>query len=93
MNQKTQKFIIIQKTYKKTILSDFNEDYKKKIGNEVARLMKEKRMNKRYFNFQGLPFAPLNSIIEGNRHYTFNSLLQCIEILEMTPMQFFKNIK
>ena len=33
-----------QKTYKKTILSDFNEDYKKKIGAEVARLMKEKRI-------------------------------------------------
>ena len=40
--------IMGRKTYKKTILSDFNEDYKKKIGNEVARLMKEKRMNKRY---------------------------------------------
>ena len=70
-----------QKTYKKTILSDFNEDYKKRIGAEVARLMKEKRMNKRYFNFQGLPFLPLNSIIAGDRGYTFNSLLQAIETL------------
>ena len=28
--------IMGQKTYKKTILSDFNEEYKKKIGAEVA---------------------------------------------------------
>ncbi len=81
------------KTYKKNTISEFNEEYKKKIGAEVARLMKEKRMNKRYFNFLGLPFLPLNSIIAGDRGYTFNSLLQAIEILEMTPAQFFKNIK
>lgn len=82
-----------QKKYTTRQMSEFNESYKQKIGAEIARLMKEKRMNKKYFDMMGLSFTQLNSILGASKSYTFNSLLQAIEILEMTPYQFFKNIK
>ena len=79
--------------YKTTKPSQEIEAMKVKIGEEIAKIIDEKKIAIKYFPERRLATATLYAIIKNSKDYTFNSLLLAIDIIGETPQSFFARIK